>query len=165
MQINPDRDVVVDRILNAPPHQVWRCWTEPELFRQWYGPTPGCIAEVTMDLRAGGQFLFVMAGPDGQMFPNEGAFLEVVPDKKLVFTDLMTADYAPVEAVNPEFGPSFTVVLTFAPEGAGTRYRAIARHRSGAEAKLNNDMGFETNWNLVADHLQDLLNKMDEYRG
>mgnify|MGYP001028956341 FL=1 len=160
MQINPDRDVVLDRVLNAPPSLVWRCWTEPELFCQWYGPQPGSIVGAKMDLRPGGQFWFAMAGPDGQSFPNEGCFLEVVPEQKLVFTDLMTADYAPVPEVNPEFGPAFTVVLTFAPEGNGTRYRAIARHRSAAEAKLNNDMGFAENWAGVAENLNAFLVKL-----
>ena len=162
MQINPDRDVVLDRVLNAPPSLVWRCWTEPDLFCQWYGPKPGSIVAARMDLRPGGQFWFTMAGPDGQAMPNEGCFLEVVPERKLVFTDLMTADYAPVEAVNPEFGPSFTVVLTFALEGSGTRYRAIARHRSAAEAKMNIDMGFEQGWGMVADNLESLLARLGD---
>lgn len=156
MQINPDRDLVIERLLKAPPHLVWRCWSEPDLFCQWYAPKPWHIAEAVLDLRPGGRFFMVMAGPEGQRFPNEGSFLEAVPDRKLVFTDLMTQDYAPVAAVSPDFGPAFTAVLSFAPEGTGTRYRAVARHSSAAAAKVNLDMGFSEGWGITTEQLDTL---------
>ena len=102
MLLNPDTDLEVIRPLAAPPAVVWRCWTEPALLAQWYAPKPWTIAEVVMDLRPGGRFFMVMAGPDGQRMPNEGSFLEVVAQRRLVFTDLMTEDYAPVAAVSPQ---------------------------------------------------------------
>lgn len=153
MQINPDTDLEVVRHLKAPPSVVWRCWTDPELFRQWYAPRPMRLDEVVMDLRPGGRFFMVMVAPNGQRFPNEGAFLLVEPQRRLVFTDLMTEDYAPVEAVNPEFGPSFTAMITFTPEGTGTRYQAMARHLNAEQAKMNLDQGFSEGWGKVTDQL------------
>ena len=156
MQINPDRDLVVERVLTAPPALVWRCWSEPDLFCQWYAPKPWRMTEAVLDLRPGGRFFMVMAGPDGQSFPNEGSFLLAVPEQKLVFTDLMTADFAPVAAASADFGPAFTAVLTFAPEGRGTRYRAVARHSTATDAKANLDMGFSEGWGMTADQLDTL---------
>ena len=160
MQINPDHDIVVEPVLKAPPALVWRCWTEPDLFCQWYGPKPWNVTEAVLDLRPGGRFYMVMAGPEGQSFPNEGSFLEIVPQQKLVFTDLMTADYAPVLAVSPEFGPAFTAVMSFAPEGDGTRYRAVARHGSASDAKANRDLGFEAGWAMTAEQLDTLSRRL-----
>ncbi|MCY1128560.1 SRPBCC family protein [Frigidibacter sp. RF13] len=156
MKIDPDRDIVIDRLLKAPPRLVWRCWTEPELFCQWYLPKPWRVSEAVMDLRAGGRFFMATSGEDGQRIANEGSFLEVVPERKLVFTDLFGEDFAPIEAPDTGFGPNFTAVLTFAPEGSGTRHRAVARHRSAADAAANREMGFMEGWAIVTDQLEEL---------
>ncbi|TJW22069.1 MAG: polyketide cyclase, partial [Mesorhizobium sp.] len=72
-----------------------------------------------MDVRTGGSSLVVMAGPDGNEFPNPGVFLEVVPGRKIVLTDAYTKAWEPSEK------PFMTVVLTFEDEGEGkTRYIA-----------------------------------------
>lgn len=154
MQLNPETDLELVRHLTAPPALVWRCWTEPDLFRQWYAPKPFSISEVVMDLRPGGRFFMVMSGPEGQQMPNEGAFLLVEPQRQLVFTDLMTEDYSPVAAVSPEFGPSFTAIMRFEPEGSGTRYHAVARHLNAAQAKINLDLGFQEGWGRGTDQLE-----------
>ena len=106
MLLNPDKDLEVIRHLTAPPALVWRCWTDADLFRQWYAPKPFHLDEVVMDLCPGGRFFMVMVGPEGQRMPNEGAFLEVVPERRLVFTDLMTEGYAPVAAVSADHARS-----------------------------------------------------------
>ncbi|MCF1707235.1 SRPBCC family protein [Tabrizicola sp. J26] len=162
MKIDPERDLVIERLLMAPPSLVWRCWTEPDLFRQWYAPKPMQLTAVELELRAGGRFFMEMTGPDGQRMPNEGSFLVVEPESKIVFTDLMTQDFSPVEKVSDDFGPAFTAVISFAPEGTGTRYRAVARHASAREAKINLDMGFEQGWGIQAAQLEALLAKMEE---
>lgn len=162
MKIDPDRDLVIERLLEAPIGRVWRCWTEPDLFRQWYIPKPWALTEVAMELRAGGRFFMEMTGPDGQKMPNEGSFLVVEPQTKIVFTDLMTQDFSPVEKVSDDFGPAFTAVITFAPEGRRTRYRAVARHATAREAKVNLDMGFEQGWGVQAAQLEALLAQMED---
>ena len=160
MLLNPDTDIEVIRHLSAPPPLVWRCWTEPDLFAKWYAPKPWVIDQVVMDLRPGGRFFMVMAGTEGQRMPNEGSFLEVVAPRRLVFTDLMTADYAPVAAVSADFGPAFTAVMTFEPHGSGTLYRSVARHASAADAGINREMGFEAGWRMTAAQLDDLSKGM-----
>ena len=156
MHLNPDTDIEIIRHLAAPPARIWRCWSEPDLFRQWYAPKPWTIPEAVLDLRPGGRFHMVWAGPDGQTFTHEGAFLEAVPPQKLVFTDLMTQGFAPVPAVSPDFGPAFTAILTFAAEGTGTLYRAVARHATPADCKANREMGFQDGWAVTADQLDTL---------
>ncbi len=128
MRIDPAVDLVLERVLAAPPALVWRCRMDPALFGQWYLPKPRVVAEAVLDLRAGGRFFMRMAGPAGGNFRSDGCFLEVVPACKLVFTDLMGEDYAPFPAPDISAGPSFTAIVTFAPEAGGTRYRFVARH-------------------------------------
>ena len=156
MQLNPETDIEIVRHLAAPPAVVWRCWSEPDLFRQWYAPKPWTIPEAVLDLRPGGRFYMIWAGTEGQSFANEGAFLAAVPQQKLVFTDLMTQGFVPVPAVSPDFGPAYTAVLTFEPEGTGTLYRAVARHSTADDAKANREMGFQEGWTVTADQLDAL---------
>ncbi|MEZ5887555.1 MAG: SRPBCC domain-containing protein [Paracoccaceae bacterium] len=156
MKIDPERDIVLERYLNAPPHIVWRCWSEPELFCQWYLPKPWRVVEAVLDLRPGGRFSMVTRGPDGQGVTGEGSFLHVIPERMLVFTDLFGADFAPFETPDTSFGPNFTAVLSFEPEGVGTRHRAVARHRCAQDAVANREGGFEEGWAMTANQLDEL---------
>lgn len=156
MQINPALDLEIDRLLTAPPALVWRCWTEPDLICQWFCPKPWYVSEAVVDLRAGGRFFTLMNGPDGEKVPNEGSFLEVVPQRKIVFTDIFGADYAPVAVPQSGAGLHFAAILTFAPEGTGTRYHAIARHRSPEDADTHRKMGFHEGWGAATTQLQEL---------
>ena len=36
----PSRTLTVERVLMASAGNVWRCWTEPELFEKWFCPKP-----------------------------------------------------------------------------------------------------------------------------
>ena len=80
-------DLVITRLIPASAHTLFRCWTEPDLLKQWFVPKPWSIARAEVDLRPGGHSLIVMRDPDGNEFPNPGVYLEVVADRKLVFTD------------------------------------------------------------------------------
>ena len=156
MQINPELDLELSRFLAAPLALVWRCWTEPELICQWFCPKPWFVSEAIVDLRPGGRFFTLMKGPDGEVVPNEGSFLEVIPQRKLVFTDIFGADYAPAKVPQSGAGLSFAAVLTFAPEGSGTRYTAVARHRSPEDADTHRKMGFHEGWGAATQQLDDL---------
>lgn len=144
------RELVLDRLLDAPREKIFRCWTEPKLMEQWFAPKPWRVTDVETDLRTGGRSSMVMRGPDGEEFPNEGVYLEVVPNEKLVFTDAYT------EGWKPSAKPFFTCELTFADEGGKTRYIARARHWTDEDRKAHEDMGFHQGWNQCADQLEAL---------
>ncbi len=144
------QDLVLTRLIDAPAATLYRCWTDPELMKQWFVPKPWTIARVELDLRPGGGSLVVMRDPDGKEYPNAGVYLEVVPERKLVFTDAYTAGWVPAEK------PFMTAIVTFEPEGEGgrqTRYTAIARHWTEDTRKQHEAMGFHTGWGICADQL------------
>ncbi|MEO8242057.1 MAG: SRPBCC family protein [bacterium] len=160
MKINPELDLELTRLLAAPPALVWRCWTEPELICKWFCPKPWFVSEAVVDLRPGGRFFTLMNGPDGEKVPNEGSFLDVVPERKLVFTDIMGEDYAPIAQPESGAGLSFAAVLTFEPEAGGTRYRAVARHAKPGDAKMHKEMGFHEGWWAAASQLEELAKSL-----
>lgn len=155
MTIDPATDLELTRLLSGPPEKVWRCWTEPDLLKQWWTPVPVVTTEAVIEPRPGGRFYTLMRMPDGSEHPNDGSFLEVVPGRKLVFTDLFRAGWRPAPSIL--FG--FSAEVTFEPEGAGTRYRAVARHRTPEDAKKHADMGFHEGWGTVAAQLDTLLGR------
>lgn len=144
-----DRELVLARLLDASPDKVFRCWTQPELIKRWFTPPPFETVHAEVDLRPGGSVLIVMRGPDGAETPNPGVYLDVVPNKRLVFTDAFT------EAWLPSANPFMVATLTFEPEGANqTRYVARVRHWT-AEAKAQHEaMGFQQGWGIATDQLE-----------
>ena len=102
----------ISRVFSAPRERVWREWTEPEPFADWYGG-PQCevpLDSVSMDVRPGGTWRLTMfAPPDGRRIDWKGEYLEVAPPERLVFTVSDQPDNDAFELV--------TVVLT--PLGDG----------------------------------------------
>src|SRR5580698_11396384 len=89
------RELVLNRILDAPREKVYRAWTEPELLKQWFAPLPYTTPIVEADVRPGGANLIVMRGPDGNEFPNRGVYLEVVENERIVFTNAYVKAWEP----------------------------------------------------------------------
>lgn len=149
--IDPRLDLVLERIVAAPPHLLWRAWTEPELLKQWFCPTPWTTIECEMDLRPGGVFKTVMRSPEGQEFPHSGCYLEVVDNERLVWTNAMTAGYRLVPAGSHV--PLFTACVSFEPHPQGTTYRAVAAHGDEKDAQKHATMGFHQGWGIALDQL------------
>jgi len=143
-------ELVLDRLLDAPRDKVFRCWTDPELIKQWFAPKPYTTPTAQIDLRVGGSNMIVMKSPEGQEMPNAGTYLEIVPNEKIVFTDAYTGDWQPGSK------PFMTVVLTFADEGGKTRYIARCRHWSKEDRDTHEKMGFHQGWGICADQLEAL---------
>lgn len=140
-------ELVLTRLIDAPRDKLFRCWTEPELMKQWFVPKPWSLARAEVDLRAGGSSLIVMRSPEGQEFPNRGVYLEVVKNERLVFTDAF------VDAWTPSAKPFMVAIVTFEDEGGKTRYTARARHWTAEDRDQHVKMGFHEGWGICADQL------------
>jgi uncharacterized protein YndB with AHSA1/START domain len=143
-------DLTLTREIDVPAAQLFRCWTDAALIPQWFVPKPWSIARAEIDVRPGGASLIVMRDPDGNEFPNAGVYLEVMPNRKLVFTDAYSAGWV------PSTKPFMTAIVTFEPIGPGgqrTRYTATARHWTEEARQQHEAMGFHTGWGICADQL------------
>jgi uncharacterized protein YndB with AHSA1/START domain len=79
----------VTRVFDAPRERVWREWTEPEAFADWFGaPTSDVPLEsVSTDVRPGGAWRLTMfAGPARREMHWRGEYVEVEPPERLVLT-------------------------------------------------------------------------------
>ena len=84
-----DKELVVTRTFDAPPHLVFKAWSEPELFRRWWMPKSVAgvsILSCDMDVRTGGKYRLEFGSAGGSM-AFYGKYLEVVPDERIVWTN------------------------------------------------------------------------------
>ena len=81
----PSKDFVISRVLNAPRDLLWKCFTDPESMRQWWGPKGFTVIHSKMDLRVGGTYHYGMKAPDGSPMWGRMVYREIVPQERLVF--------------------------------------------------------------------------------
>ena len=129
------------RLLAAPADKLFRCWTTPELIKQWFAPRPWTVPAAQVDLTPGGASNITMRSPEGQDMPCPGQYLEVIPNRKLVFTDAFTGGWIPKDGA-----PFMVATVTFEPEGDKTRYTATVRHWSEEDRAKHEQMGFHPGW-------------------
>lgn len=154
-KFDPQRDLVFERVADVPPELVWEAWTTPEHLKAWFCPKPWGVSECEIDLRPGGMFRTVMLSPEGEKFPNLGCYLDVVPNRRLIWTDALHTGFRPSNTPSagcpvPGF---FTVIISLEPAGSGTRYHALVLHRDEAGRKQHEEMGFHEGWSVAFDQL------------
>lgn len=151
---NPELDLKIERVIDLSPEQLFKAYTTPELLMKWFCPKPWNVTECEMDLRPGGTFYTKMESPTGETSPMYGCFLEIIPNKKVSWTDTMISDFRPSEK-------SFlTAIMTFEEHDGKTVYTAIAKHKNAADKKSHEDMGFEVGWNTALDQLVLLMKSL-----
>lgn len=155
---NSDLDLILERTVPVPPDKVWAAWTTRELLMQWFTPAPWRTVACDMDLRPGGRSDTTMESPDGERFPNSGCILQVIPNRLLVFTSVMSEDFRPSVPANGAGDLPFTarIILEPAADG-GTHYTAIAMHADDAGCKRHAEMGFHQGWGAALDQLVALM--------
>ena len=93
------RDVVAGRVLDAPPQEVWRAWSEPEAVARWWGPAGFTVPVADMDFREGGSSLLCMRAPaefGGGDYWNTWTYRSITPHERIEFDLAFTgADRSP----------------------------------------------------------------------
>jgi uncharacterized protein YndB with AHSA1/START domain len=153
--LDPQLDLVFERIVSVSPELIWAAWTTPEHLKHWFTPAPWQTVDCEIDLRPGGLFRTVMRSPEGQEFPNVGCYLEVIPGQKLVWTSALRSGYRPqAAAVEPSTGNfAVTAVISMEPHESGAKYTALVMHGDAAGCKAHEEMGFYEGWGKALDQL------------
>ena len=80
-----EREIVIERVFDAPRTLVFEAWTKAEHVSHWWDPSGTPLAVCEIDLRPNGAFRFVNGGPDGAKYPFTGLYREITPPARLVF--------------------------------------------------------------------------------
>lgn len=82
-----DLAVIVTRVYDAPAWVLYDAWRDPEQLKKWYGPRGWPLTRCDMDFRVGGSIRFVLTGPEGDCPPFGGRYLEIIPNRKIVYSN------------------------------------------------------------------------------
>lgn len=108
--------LTLSRTFAAPRERVFRAWTDPEELRRWWGPPGFSTPFVEVDLRVGGNYRLAMQPPEGEAFHLFGAYREVQPPERLVYTwssdwEMMNAGETVVTVEFRDLGNSTEVLV------------------------------------------------------
>jgi uncharacterized protein YndB with AHSA1/START domain len=150
----PRDAVVIERTFDAPVALIWRMWTDPDHFREWYGPGGASVPVASLDVRVGGtRRVCMIAGPSG----NErrvwftGEYREVAENERLVYTESMSDEdgniLSPSDLGLPAGHPATTEV-TVELEDLGGSTRMVLTH-----AGIPQDSPGAAGWAMALDKL------------
>jgi len=83
-----ENQILITREFNAPKHLVWKAYTTPELIKRWWSGDQGTVTLAEVDLRVGGTWRYVMEAGGGYEVAFRGEYREIVPDERLVNTEV-----------------------------------------------------------------------------
>src|SRR3954468_22849299 len=106
-----DREIVISRIISAPRELVFEAFTEVRHLSRWWGPDGFTTTTRAFEFRVGGEWAFVMQGPDGTDYQEWICWTEIVPPERIALRHGESRG-------DPN---AFASVLTFAADGAATR--------------------------------------------
>ena len=142
-----DYGISITRVFDAPRERVWKEWTEPERFADWFGGVASEVplSSVSMDVRPGGGWRATMfSGPDRRESRWKGEYREVAEPERLVLTLSVQPGDEAYELV--------TVVLTDLGDGR-TEMRFEQRGRMSPEQYERAGKGWGTFFDRIAERL------------
>lgn len=140
VQKKSEREVIVTRTFDAPARLVFEAWSKPELFKKWWVPRSMgmTLRSCELDVRTGGKYRLVFGDDHANPMAFFGKYLEVVPNKRIVWTNEESGDAGSVTTVTFEErdGKTLLVMSELYPtkealEAAGT----------GAQEAMNETFG------------------------
>lgn len=148
MDLDHETDLSFTHHLAAPPSILWECWTKPAHITRFFVPVPHMVTACEIDLRVGGRFNTTFC-VEGNEIKNDGVYLEIVEDKRLVFTDNYHENWKPAAE------PFMTAIIDFEDDGnGGTLYTVTVRHRSSEARRQHEEMGFFKGWGTATTQLE-----------
>ena len=135
------KTIIIKRTLAVPLSKVWKAWSEPESFKKWWGPEGYSSPDCTIDFREGGKYLYSMKGPDSKKIWGAGEYLEIDPQKKLIYVDRFSDEQGntvPASHYNmPGEWPDEMLVTVSLDEVAGKTNMTLAH--AGLPAEMADD--------------------------
>lgn len=152
-----DEQILITREFDAPKHLVYKAWTTPELVKRWWNAKRGEVTIAEIDLRVGGKWRWVMIADGGFEVGFHGEYLELVPDERIVTTEVYEG--LP-EGVSEEEGGTLNTATFEEAEGRTTLTLLIqATNKTSRDAII--ESGMEAGLQDALDLLEQLVLSLD----
>jgi uncharacterized protein YndB with AHSA1/START domain len=145
-----DAQFLVTREFDAPPHLVYRAYTEPDLVRRWWTAGRGEMTVAEIDLRVGGRWRYVMIAHGDVEVAFHGEYREIVPGERIVCTEVYEMPGA--EPLAPEDEP--VNIITFTEVDGRTILTILVQTTSKALRDTIIGSGMETGMQESLDSLE-----------
>jgi uncharacterized protein YndB with AHSA1/START domain len=146
-----DEQILITREFAAPRHLVYKAFTTPELVKRWWHAKRGEMTTCEIDLRVGGRWRYVMVTEDGFEVGFHGEYREIVPDERIVSTEVYEGM---PEGVSEEEGATVNTA-TFTEVDGRTRVAILVQAPSKTTRDAIIDSGMEAG-------LQDALDLLEQ---
>jgi uncharacterized protein YndB with AHSA1/START domain len=145
-----DEQILITREFDAPKHLVYRAWTTPELVKRWWAGQRGEVTLAEIDLRVGGAWRYVMTSSEGFEVAFHGEFREIVPDERIVTTEVYEMPEAdPLPAADEPLN-----IITFSERDGRTRIELLVQCTSKELRDSIIDSGMESGMQESMDALE-----------
>ncbi|MEP7196511.1 MAG: SRPBCC domain-containing protein [Saprospiraceae bacterium] len=81
------KTISINKTFNLPLTTLWKCWSEPESFKKWWGPKEYTCPDCKIEFKVGGKMLASMQDTKSKKIWSTGTYQEIIPQKKIVVTD------------------------------------------------------------------------------
>jgi uncharacterized protein YndB with AHSA1/START domain len=149
-----DEEILITREFNAPRHLVYKAWTTPELVRRWWAGRRGEMKIVDIDLRVGGIWRYVMIAHGEHEVAFHGEYREIVPDGRIVTTEVYEGAPPPPE------GEDVLNVITFTEVDGRTLVELLVKTPSREVRDIIVNSGMELGLQEQMEILDELLASM-----
>jgi uncharacterized protein YndB with AHSA1/START domain len=151
----PRRELIVERVFDAPRERVWKAWTDPDQLASWWGPRGWQTTNYRFELRPGGVWHYCMRGPNGMESWGRGTFREIVEPERISYVDEFSN---PEGAINEDLPGGLIIVNTFEDLGGGkTRVTSRTEFKNEDQLKALIDMGMLQGLAETWDRLAELV--------
>jgi len=86
LMLPSDREIVMERVFNAPRALVFKAYTDPNLIPKWWGPRKYTTTVDKLEVKVGGVWRFVQRDAAGNEYAFNGVYREIVPPERLSYT-------------------------------------------------------------------------------
>jgi uncharacterized protein YndB with AHSA1/START domain len=153
-EFDPKLDLMVERVIRAPRTVVWRAWTDPRRFEQWWVPAPSVCRVERLEMRPGGALVTRFSEDGADFVPHLEAVVLVADElERIAFTNALNRNWRPA---HPD-PIAMTADVLFDDHPDGTAYRMIARHGDPAARSRHAELGFADGWGTVSEQLAKLV--------
>ena len=142
-----DREILMERVFDAPRELVFRAYTEPAHIPKWWGHRDSTTIVDKMDVKPGGLWRFIERAADGNEYAFNGEFKEIVPPERLAYT--FEFEGMP--------GHMLLETVTFEEQDGKTKVQVLSLFDSVADRDGMLQSGMETGANESYDRLAELL--------
>lgn len=145
--------ITVKREFDAALPLVWDAYTKKELLDQWWAPKPWKAKTKSMDFREGGQWLYAMVGPEGEVHWSFANYQQIVNQQKFVGLDGFSDEHGNVNASLPQSRWE----ISFQPKGDKTLVTCHITYNKPEDLENIIKMGFKEGFTMALGNLDEVL--------